>query len=261
MNHIFQRSASAAVSSVGWMQASPVQSQPAQGWLGRAAPNPWKRESEVRLEERREERTRIARELHDTLFQGFVGASMILHTAVAELPADSPSKSSLSRALNLIYRVIEEGRSALDGLRSRADEPTNLEKAFAAIGDEFTPAGKHLRISVMGRPTPLCPAVQEQVYLIGREALVNALRHSGATTIEAEIEYLPNRLRVVVRDNGSGIDPEVLEAGRNSHWGLVGMHERAKNIKAQLRIWSKKGAGTEVEISVPNDSAAATASA
>jgi signal transduction histidine kinase len=261
MNHTFQRSAHAAVGGGGWTRPVAVETEQVQAWFGRAPQKPWKREFEVRLEERRQERTRIARELHDTLFQGFLGASMILHTAVDELPADSPSKNSLSRALRLIYRVIDEGRDALNGLRSRVDAPTDLEKAFAEVGDEFNSAGAQLRISVMGRPTALNPAVQEQVYLIGREALVNALRHSGATTIEAEIEYLPSKLRVVVRDNGSGIDPEVLESGRNAHWGLVGMHERAKNIGAQLRIWSRKGAGTEVEISLPSELAAAAASA
>jgi signal transduction histidine kinase len=261
MNHTFQRSANAVGGTVGWMHAAEVEGEQGQGWFGHGAQKSWKREFDIRLEERREERTRIARDLHDTLFQGLLGASMILHRAVDGLPADSPSKNALSRALSLIYQVIEEGRAALDGLRSRVDSPTNLEKAFANVRDEFTPAGPQLRIYVMGLPPALDPAVQDQVYLIAREALVNALRHSGATMIEAEIEYLPSKVRVVVRDNGSGIDPEMLKSGRNSHWGLVGMRERAKNIGAQLQIWSWKGAGTEVEISLPNDLAVATTSA
>lgn len=177
-----------------------------------------------------------------------------------QLPADSPSKNSLSRALRLIYRAIDEVWKTLDGVRSRVDTPTNLEKAFADLGYDLTLAPGQLRISVMGSPMALDPAVQEQVYLIGREALVNALRHSGATVIEVEIEYLPSRLRVVVRDNGSGIDPKTVESGRNSHLGLVGMHERAENIGAQLDIWSRKDAGTEVEISLPNGLAVATTS-
>jgi len=258
MNHTFQRAADAAVGSVGWMRVAAVESEQVQRWFGRAPEKPRKSEFDVRLEERRQERTRIARELHDTLFQGFVGASMILHRAVDELPADSPSKNSLSRALHLMYRVIDEGRDALDGLRSRVDAPADLEKAFADVGDEFTQGGARLRISIIGRPRTLNPAVQEQIYLIGREALINALRHSGASIIEAEIEYLPSKLRVVVRDNGLGLNPEMLESRPNSHWGLVGMHERAKNIGAQLRIWSRKGAGTEVEVSVPSDLALAT---
>lgn len=260
MNHTFQRSANAVVGSVRWTRAAIVEDREVQGWLGHAPQNRLRREFDVRLEERRQG-TRIARELHDPLLQGYTSASMILQGDVDEMPADSPSKNSMSRALRLIYRAINEGWTALDGLRSRVDAPTNLEKSFAGFGDQFTPAGADLRMYVMGRPTALKPAVQEQVYLIGREALVNALRHSGATMIEAEIEYLPSKVRVVVRDNGLGMDREMLESGRNSHRGLVGMHERARKIGARLWISSRKGAGTEVEISLPNDLAAATTSA
>ena len=97
------------------------------------------------------------------------------------------------------------------------------------------------------------PAVQEQVYLIAREALVNALRHSEATSIEADVEYLPGRLRVAVRDNGRGIDPEVVRSGqRDGHWGMAGMRDRAENIGARLKIRSRAAAGTDVELSVPN---------
>lgn len=254
MNDSSHRFASEAVGSLGWTRPATVGSEHVQGCFRDAARKARERELDVRLEERGLERRRIAQELHDTLFQGFVGASMILHRAVEELPADSPSKTSLSGALRLIYQVIDEGRNILEGLRSRVDAPTNLEEAFADMKDDFTPDGPQLQISVMGRPTALNPAVQEQVCLIGREALVNALQHSGATMIEAEIEYLPSKVRVVVRDNGSGIDPGMLESGRNSHWGLVGMRERAKNIGAQLQMWSRKGLGTEVELSLPRTS-------
>jgi signal transduction histidine kinase len=208
-------------------------------------------EQKVRLEERSKERGRIARELHDTLFQGFLGASMVLQGAIEQTPADSPTKPSLSRALRLMYRVIDEGRVALLGLRSPEIASTSLEQALSELGDEFTPGGARFQIFVMGQPKALKPAIQEQIYLIGREAVLNALRHSGATSIEVEVEYSPRRLRVVVRDNGRGIDPDVLRSGRDLHWGLVGMRERAASIGAQLRIWSRPGAGTEVEISVP----------
>jgi signal transduction histidine kinase len=94
---------------------------------------------------------------------------------------------------------------------------------------------------------------REQIYYIGREALVNALRHAEATSIEAEVEYLPRRLRLVVRDNGRGIDPEIVRTGRPAHRGLRGMRERAESIGAQLRILSKPKAGTEVEICLPGE--------
>ena len=227
------------------------------GWFHRPDQKRLNREWNLRLEEQSRERARIARELHDTLLQGFLGASMVLHDAVDQMPADSPSKPSLSRALQLMRRVIDEGRGALQGLRSPRAAFTSLERALSEIADEFTPgAAARFRIFVMGKPRPWKRTIQEQIYLIVREALTNALRHSGATNIEAEIEYLPGKLRVVVRDNGSGIDPEILRLGRDSHWGLLGMRERARGIGARLRIWSRRGAGTEVEVSVRENIAA-----
>ena len=223
-----------------------------QRWFCRVDQGQLHRELSVRLEERRSERARIARELHDTLFQGFLGVSLQLHGAVEQMPEDSPAKPSLNRALLLMRRVIDEGRDTLQGLRPSALESMNLEQAFSCLREEFTPGGGvRFRIFVTGQPKELKPAIQEQIYLIGREALINALRHSEASSIEAEVEYLPRRLRIVVRDNGCGMDPEVVRSGRRAHWGLLGMRERAGSIGAQLRIWSRLGAGTEVEISVP----------
>jgi len=227
-------------------------------WFHRRDQEQLKRELNVRLEERRRERARIARELHDTLFQGFLGASMQIHDAVDHMPADSPSKPSLNRALRLMQRAIDEGREALVGLQSSGVASMSLEQALSGLREEFTPSGGvGFRIFVKGRPKALNPVVQEQISLIGREALANSLRHSKATSIEAEVEYLPRRVRVVVRDNGCGIDPQMVQTGRKAHWGLVGMRERAGSIGAQLRIWSRPGAGTEVEVSVPDNFVAA----
>jgi signal transduction histidine kinase len=108
---------------------------------------------------------------------------------------------------------------------------------------------------VTGYTSRLKPAIREQVYLIGREALRNAFRHSQATSVETEVEYLRSRVRVVVRDNGCGMDaPRVRSAASSreaANRGLVGMRERAENIGARLEIWSKPGCGTEVQVSVP----------
>jgi signal transduction histidine kinase len=104
---------------------------------------------------------------------------------------------------------------------------------------------------VEGQPKALKPAIQEQIYLVGREAVLNALRHSRAAAIEVEVEYSPRQLRMVVRDDGCGIDPQTLRSGRDLHWGLQGMRERAGSVGAQLKLWSRQGSGTEVEISVP----------
>ena len=221
-----------------------------------ASPEQLAQERHLRFEERRNERARIACELHDTLFQGFLGASMLLHNAVEQIPADSPSKPSLSHALCLMRRAIDEGRVALQGLRSSVTACTTLEQAFTDLLDQFAPGGVRSRILVSGKPWALALAVQEQIYLIGREALVNALLHSDATSIEAEVEYLPQRLRLVVRDNGCGMDQRAVQAKRDLHWGLAGMRERAKGVGARLQVWSRRGSGTEVEVSLPLEIAA-----
>jgi signal transduction histidine kinase len=223
-----------------------------QGWLRPSNGEQLEREMTLRLEERNRERERIARELHDTLFQGFLGAEMHLHAAMDQVPADSPGKPALNRAVNLMHRVIDEGRDALHGLRLAGIVCVPLEQALSKLREDFTAEGQaRFRIFVNGESRILTPEVQAEVYLIGREAVVNALRHSAATTIEAEVEYSPRSVRVIVRDNGCGIDEQQVKSGRSGHWGLLGMRERANNIGAQLRIWSRPGAGTEVEISVP----------
>jgi signal transduction histidine kinase len=208
------------------------------------------------LQARHKERLRIARELHETLFQGFLSASMQLCYVDTWLPAGSPAKPVLRRALELMRKGLDEGRSALRGLRSAPLADGSLEKALSEIHVDFAPAPggqTRLGIVIVGETRPLEPAVQEPVYWIAREALLNALQHSTATHVEAQIEYLPRKLRVVVRDNGTGIDPEVLRTGKDSHYGLKGMKERAATIGAKVRVWSKRGGGTEVEISLPID--------
>jgi signal transduction histidine kinase len=99
----------------------------------------------------------------------------------------------------------------------------------------------------------LRPIIREEVYRIGREAVVNAFRHSSASNVEVELEYAPSFLRLLVRDNGIGIDPQVVQVGRDGHWGLSGMRERAERIGARFRVLSGASAGTEIELSVPGN--------
>ena len=204
----------------------------------------------IRVDERSRERARIARELHDTLFQGFFAASMLLHNVVEAMPAQSPEHHSLGNALRVIRRVLEEGRSVLRGLRAPEFAPSTIERELSGFLEQFSTGAARCEVSVAGHPKQLKPAIQEQINLIGREALVNALLHSEATCIEVEVEYLPRRLRVVVRDNGRGVDPQVARTQSDAHWGLLGMRDRAESIGAKLTIWSRPGAGTEVEIMV-----------
>lgn len=210
------------------------------------------RELSVRLDERQRERERVARELHDSLLQGFLGVSLQLQAAVGQVPSSSPSKPALDHVVVRMQHVIDEARHILLGLRSSAVESMSLEQALSSLRDEFAPGGSvRFQVFVKGQPKCLRPAIQEQLYLIGREALINAFRHSEATSIEAEVDYRPRWLHILVRDNGRGIDPKTVRSGRHAHWGLVGMRERAAGIGAEFRIWSRLGAGTEVELWIP----------
>lgn len=207
----------------------------------------------VRAEERLRERTRLAQELHDGLLQGLLSATMQLSAAEEGLAADSISKPVLVRVVELMERGIAEVRRTLRGLRSAAPAELSLRsfgKMFADFACQLTPTDQaRFHMVMMGRPKPLSPQAHEQVCLIAREALLNALRHSRATKIELEVEYLRKSLRVVVRDNGTGFSIRRRALG-DSHWGLIGMRERAASIGARLRLWSRSGVGTEVEVSV-----------
>jgi signal transduction histidine kinase len=209
-------------------------------------------ELSLRLEERLAERTRIAQELHDTLLQDFLSASMQLHVANDQLTLDSPAKPLVTRVLDMMGRAIEEGRNTVQGLRS-SSRSQDLEQAFSRIQQELAVMqGARFRVIVEGVPRPLRPAIGDDVYLVGREALANAFRHSGATEIEVELEYATDQLRVLVRDNGCGISSDALQSARDGHWGLSGMRERAERIGARLRILSRVSAGLEIELSVPS---------
>jgi signal transduction histidine kinase/ligand-binding sensor domain-containing protein len=206
----------------------------------------------ARFEERLAERTRIAQDLHDTLLQGVLSASMQLHVGVDQLPDGSPARATLDRVVNLMGHVIDEGRNTLRGLRSSIENPQDLVTALSRVSQEFGGQdGVDFRVVVEGPSLPLRCVIRDDVYSIGREALVNAFRHSEASSIEVELEYAPTLLTIVIRDNGCGIDPEMLKTGRAGHWGLSGMRERAERIGAKLKVMSRPGRGTEVELSVP----------
>jgi len=208
---------------------------------------------QLQFRERLAERTRIAQELHDTLLQGFLSASMQLHVAVGHVPVETADKRRLNRVLELMRSVIEEGRNAVKGLRSSPGCHDDLEEAFSRVHEELdAKEGIDFRVIGEGQARPLHAVIRDEVYRIGREAVVNAFQHSGANRIEVEVEFTAKRLRVAVRDDGRGIDPQLLESGREGHWGLAGMRERAKRIGARLKVWSRAGIGTEVELSVPS---------
>jgi signal transduction histidine kinase/ligand-binding sensor domain-containing protein len=206
-----------------------------------------------RLAERVAERERIARELHDTLLQSLFGLTLRFHTAASKLPVDDPAREALDEALKQSDRVMQEGRERVLNLRGRRIDSTSLADALTEIGNQLRaihPANFH--VAVEGRPRPLDEIVQEEILLIGREALGNAFSHSGARHIVAEISYQPGALHVRVRDDGCGIDEGVLKAGyRSGHWGLPGMRERADKMRGELRVRSSSEGGTLIDLQVP----------
>jgi len=208
----------------------------------------------VRFEERLAERMRIAQELHDTLLQGLLSASMQLHIATDQVPENSPAKPLLDRVLQLVGQVVDEGRDALRGLRSSVRGSSNIEQALSHVPQELALQQEiPFRVIVDGQPRALHPIIRDEVYRICREALVNAFRHAYAHSIEVEVQYTASDLRILVRDDGCGIDPQVLRSGREGHWGLPGMRERAEGIGAKLKVRSRLATGTDVELTVPGN--------
>jgi signal transduction histidine kinase len=217
----------------------------------------------LRFEERLAERARIARELHDTLLQSFQ-ALMLHFQTVNDLLPPGKAKEALEKVLDRADRAIIEGREAIQNLRSSTTVTNELAQAVAALGEELGGARNGgrglatLSVSVEGAPRELHPIVRDDIYRIAREAVGNAFRHAQASKIEAEITYGERHLRLRIRDDGKGIDPKLLDAGRDGHWGLPGMRERAQQIGAQLEMWSEGRVGTEVELRIPSSVAYAT---
>jgi ligand-binding sensor domain-containing protein/signal transduction histidine kinase len=216
------------------------------------------RQMQIRMEERVSERTRIARELHDSLLQGFQGLVFRLQAVRDMLPArPAEASQALDSALERADHVIAEGRGTVEDLRSSTVVNNDLVQAVSALGQELVPnndgnSSTNFRITVEGQARALEPILRDDVYRIAREALRNAANHAQAKNIEAELTYGDNYFLLRIRDDGNGIDPKYLNQGsRAGHWGLPGMSERAKRFGGRLEVWSEHGAGTEIELTVP----------
>ncbi len=215
------------------------------------------RQVRARMEERLEERERIARDLHDTLIQSVQGLILKFHVGIQQIPRNMPAYEALEKTLDHADEVLAEGRDRVRNLRTPTILTGGLPAAFKRLVEE-TPQSDHatFKTVVEGSLRELHPMVSEECYCIGREAIVNALTHSGGDKVEVEITYDSRQFRLRVRDNGRGFDPKILEeGGRPNHWGLQGMRERADKIGAQLKLWSRQATGTEVELIVPGATA------
>jgi signal transduction histidine kinase/ligand-binding sensor domain-containing protein len=206
-----------------------------------------------RLEARLAERERIARDLHDTLLQGMQGLIWRFQAATDRIPPGEPARQLMEQSLDRADKLLEESRDKVKDLRPAARDVADLAQALATEGEQFAKLhSAKFRVSVQGAARELHPIVREEGLLIGREALANAFRHAGAADIEAEVTYGDGALHVRIRDDGRGISAAVLDAGgKPGHFGLLGMRERAKKLGAHLEVWSKPGAGTEIDLRVP----------
>jgi len=219
---------------------------------------------EMTLEARIGERTRIARDLHDTMLQSFHGLLLRFQTVSILLP-ERPieAKEKLDSAIEQAAGAITEGRDAVQGLRASTVERNDLALAISTLGEEFeNDSSNHrpatFRVSVEGQARDLHPILRDEIYKIAAEALRNAFHHAQAKQVEVEIRY-DDEFRLRVRDDGKGIDAAVLSShGLEGHYGLRGMRERATLIKGKLAVWSEVDAGTEVELRVPASAAYTT---
>jgi signal transduction histidine kinase/ligand-binding sensor domain-containing protein len=209
--------------------------------------------ADLQYTERLEERTRIARELHDTMLQS-LQASLAQMQAGRNLLSRGSDRAlqAIDDAIAMAAGAIAEGRNAVGGLRSSGTIRNDLVEALKAMGGELAARGAAtFQLVVEGPPRDLHPVIQDEIYRIGSEALRNAFRHARAQHIEVDVRYSGQLLRLQIRDDGVGIRPEILEGGCSGHYGLAGMRERSERIAAKLEIWSATGTGTEIDLSIP----------
>jgi signal transduction histidine kinase/ligand-binding sensor domain-containing protein len=220
---------------------------------------------EISIEARVAERTRIARDFHDTLLQSFHGVLLRLQT-VSQLMGERPKEAQekLESTIERAADAITEGREAVQGLRTSIVEGNDLAVSLDTLSEDLAsdPANHDppaCRVTVEGEPCELHPILRDDIYRTAAEALRNAFRHARARQIEVEIRYDNKQFRLRVRDDGKGIDPAVLSRmAREGHYGLGGMRERAQLAGGNLTIWSEVNAGTEVELCVPAETAYAS---
>jgi signal transduction histidine kinase/ligand-binding sensor domain-containing protein len=210
------------------------------------------------LDARVNERLRIARELHDTLLQSFQSLLPSLQSVFHLLPSrPADAKAIVGSVIDEAAEAITEGRDAVQGLRASVMESNDLAEALRALGEELAAEkdAEHppvLAVEVQGRSRPLRPIVRDEVFRVASEALRNAFAHAAATRIEVEVRSDERQFRLRVRDDGKGVDSTVLrDGGREGHFGMPAMRERAEVIRGKLTVWSAVGSGTEVELVVP----------
>ena len=222
------------------------------------------RQFEMTLEARVSERTRIARELHDTLLQSFHGLLLGFQTVFQMLPEHpSEAKAKLGSTIEQAAHAITEGRDAVEGLRDSVAEGNNLGPALSVLGEELAALSTNcrpaFRVVIEGDAQEIHPVLRDEIYKIAAEALRNAFRHADAQQIEVEIRYDDEHFRLRVRDDGRGINPDVLTGpATGKRYGVSGMRERAAIVGGTLVLRSEVNGGTLVELLIPGSTAYGT---
>lgn len=213
---------------------------------------------ESRLHERfkatLEERTRVAREMHDTLLNGFTGITMQLQGLQTMLP-DAPERASagLERILNRADDALRDARQAIWDMRRSADPDEPLGEALVHAAREAVEGSAiEVQLVVSGRARPLTPVVEDTLRRVGREAVRNAARHAGAQRVDLELAYGERDIQLIVRDDGRGLDERTAEAASaKGHYGISGMRERAEAAGGSLEVVGVADEGTTVALSIP----------
>jgi len=205
----------------------------------------------ARFDERLAERTRIARDLHDTFLQTIQGSKLVADDALDPSTDPVRMRRAMEQLARWLEQAMQEGRAALNSLRTSTTQRNDLAEAFRrATENGHVPSSMETALSVVGDARDMHPIVRDEIYRIGYEAIRNAYLHSRATRLEVELRY-EHDLTIRVRDNGVGIEPTVANEGKAGHFGLRGMRERAARIGAELTIVTSPTSGTELTVVVP----------
>jgi PAS domain S-box-containing protein len=209
------------------------------------------RELEARYAAIVEERTRLAREIHDTLLQGFNGVTLLLLHAASKVVAPAEAVSALQDVLNVAQTTLADARKAVWDLRAPALRGDFIAGLRGVAEDAVRGTGLILEFSTRGSASELQPDSEAVVIRLVQEAIANTVKHAAAKTVRVRLSYRRRRLEVSVRDDGSGfaVPPDL--RSRDGHWGLLGMRERASQIGAKLRVHSADGVGTTITLVLP----------
>ena len=200
------------------------------------------------------ERTRLSREIHDTLLQSLVGVALQFDALAGELPAAAGrTRDQLVRMRRQVEEHIREARHSIWNLRSPTLRGRDLGTALRAFAEQATATSKMtLDVDVTGTPGRRVPRVEAELLRIGQEAITNAVRHSGGSRVDVRLQYGADNLVLSIADDGRGFDLARTESEPNGHYGLVTMRERAAEVGGTLSIESRAPVGTRISVVVPH---------